>query len=78
MARALAADRAVSLTSMSEPSVSTVTNDGLSARTASTTRRAVVASGNEPRSRTVSSIPGPSDSGAVMSSLPGERPPARG
>jgi hypothetical protein len=68
--RALAAEEAVRRTSMAVPSASTVTYDGLSARTASTTRRAVVASGNEPRRRTVSSIPGPSDSPAVMVSLP--------
>ncbi len=77
MDRALAAELAVSRISMSLPSTSTETNEGLSARTASTTRRAVVGSGNEPRSRIVSSTPVPSDSGAAMVSLlgPGHRVP---
>ena len=69
MARALAAELAVSRISMSLPAASTVTNAGLSARTASTTRRAVVGSGNDPRSRIVTSTPVPSDSGAGMMSL---------
>jgi len=71
VARALAAEVAVRRTSMSFPCASTDTNDGLSARTASTTRRAVVGSGNVPRSRIVSSTPVPSDSGAGMVSLLG-------
>ena len=66
MARALAAELEVSRISMSLPSASTVTKDGLSARKASTTRRAVVGSGNEPRSQTVSSTSVPFDSGAAM------------
>ncbi len=71
MARALAAELAVSRISIWVPSASTETKAGLSARKASTTRRAVVGSGNEPRSRTVSSTPVPSESGAPMASLLG-------
>ena len=78
MIRALAAERAVRRTSIELPSASTVTNDGLSARSASTTRRAVVGSGNDPRRRTVSSTPVPSGSVAVMCSLPTARSPVLG
>jgi hypothetical protein len=70
VARALDAELAVSRTSIVASSASTETNDGLSARTASTTRRAVVGSGKVPRSRTVSSIPEPSASLAPMGCLP--------
>ena len=76
MARALAAELVVSRISMSLPSASTVTKDGLSARNASTTLRAVVGSGNDPRSRTVSSTSFPFDSVAAMVSLLGRGHPA--
>jgi hypothetical protein len=69
VARALAAEDAVRRISMSLPFASTVTNEGLSARTASAMRCAVVGSENDPRSRIVSSIPDPSDSEAGMTSL---------
>jgi len=69
VARALAAELAVSWISIALPTASTETNGGLSARTASATRRAIVGFGNEPRSRTVSSIPVPSEAGALMDSL---------
>src|SRR5208282_2506853 len=55
VARALAAELAVSRISIWVPSASTETKAGLSARTASTTRRAVVGSGNEPRTTPPSS-----------------------
>jgi hypothetical protein len=77
VARALAAEWAWSRISIWFPSASTETKAGLSARTASATRRAVVESGNEPRSRTVSSTSVPSESGAPMTSLLGARPRVR-
>ena len=76
--RALAAELAVKRTSIADPTASTVTNEGLSARSAATIRSAVVASGNDPWRRILSSIPVPSDSGAVMRSLLGPARRARG
>lgn len=71
MARALAAELAVNRISIAFPTAATETNEGLSARSAATTRRAVVGSGKEPRNRTVSSTAVPSESGAPMGHLLG-------
>jgi len=75
VARALAAEGAVSRISMALPTASTRTYAGLSARTASATRSAVVGSGNDPRSRTVSSTWFPSDAGMISLRTVGHRGP---